>query len=211
MCNHYRADIKKLGLDFEQYGFEEFSETKIRQRLNDFNEDVFPDRSAVIGRLEGGKLVPTSMRWGFPPLPQKEGQPKPKIITNVRNLKSGYWRPWLKPEYRCIVPATSFAEWGMAQKRDVFFERTDGKAFAFAGIWRPWEGQRGTKKDPVLGDHLLFSFLTTEPNAVVAPIHPKAMPVILFQEDFDTWLNAPPEEALLLQRPAPDDAFRLVA
>jgi putative SOS response-associated peptidase YedK len=25
----------------------------------------------------------------------------------------------------------------------------------------------------------LFAFLTTEPNAVVAPIHPKAMPVIL--------------------------------
>jgi len=37
------------------------------------------------------------------------------------------------------------------------------------------------------------------------------MPVILMQQDFDTWLNAPPEEALSLQRPAPDDAFRLIA
>jgi putative SOS response-associated peptidase YedK len=26
---------------------------------------------------------------------------------------------------------------------------------------------------------LVYGFLTTDPNAVVAPIHPKAMPVIL--------------------------------
>jgi putative SOS response-associated peptidase YedK len=29
------------------------------------------------------------------------------------------------------------------------------------------------------GEHQLFAFLTTEANAVVAPIHLKAMPVIL--------------------------------
>ena len=28
------------------------------------------------------------------------------------------------------------------------------------------------------GTHELFGFLTTEANAIVAPIHPKAMPVI---------------------------------
>jgi putative SOS response-associated peptidase YedK len=32
---------------------------------------------------------------------------------------------------------------------------------------------------PVDGEHELFGFLTTEANAIVAPIHPKAMPVIL--------------------------------
>jgi len=35
----------------------------------------------------------------------------------------------------------------------------------------------------------LFGFLATERNAVVAPIHPKAMPVILTTpEDVDLWL-----------------------
>jgi putative SOS response-associated peptidase YedK len=29
------------------------------------------------------------------------------------------------------------------------------------------------------GEHELFGFLTTEANAIVAPIHPKAMPVVL--------------------------------
>jgi putative SOS response-associated peptidase YedK len=57
---------------------------------------------------------------------------------------------------------------------------------AFAGIWRPWTGVRGTKADPVEGEHLLYSFLTSEPKDVVGPIHPKAMPVILtMPEEYD--------------------------
>ncbi|MGY4568518.1 putative SOS response-associated peptidase YedK [Bradyrhizobium sp. USDA 3256] len=28
------------------------------------------------------------------------------------------------------------------------------------------------------GPHLVYGFLTTEPNSVVAPIHPKGMPLI---------------------------------
>lgn len=43
--------------------------------------------------------------------------------------------------------------------------------FAFAGLWRPWTGKRGTKANPIEGDHLLYGFLTCEPNAVVKPIH----------------------------------------
>jgi hypothetical protein len=55
----------------------------------------------------------------------------------------------------------------------------DRPLFAFAGLWTPWRGMRGPKSAPVDGQHELFGFLTTEANAVVAPIHPKAMPVIL--------------------------------
>jgi putative SOS response-associated peptidase YedK len=35
-----------------------------------------------------------------------------------------------------------------------------------------------TKSAPVGGEHKLFGFLTTEANAIVAPVHPKALPVI---------------------------------
>ena len=38
---------------------------------------------------------------------------------------------------------------------------------------------RGIKANPVEGRRRLSGFLTTDANAVVAPIHPKAMPVIL--------------------------------
>jgi putative SOS response-associated peptidase YedK len=62
------------------------------------------------------------------------------------------------------------------------------------------------------GQHELFGFLTTEANAVVAPIHLKAMPVILTTpEEVDLWLLADAPKALELQRPLPDDALRIVA
>jgi putative SOS response-associated peptidase YedK len=54
---------------------------------------------------------------------------------------------------------------------------------------------------------------TTEANAIVAPVHAKAMPVILMTlEEADHWLNAEtPAAALVLQRPLLDDALRILA
>jgi putative SOS response-associated peptidase YedK len=54
--------------------------------------------------------------------------------------------------------------------------------FAFAGIWTEFNGDRGTKSKPLPGPHLVYGFLTTAANAVVKPIHDKAMPVLLTTE-----------------------------
>jgi putative SOS response-associated peptidase YedK len=53
------------------------------------------------------------------------------------------------------------------------------------------KGDRGSKSKPIPGPHLVYGFLTTSPNAIVEPIHPKAMPVILTtEEDRDVWMRA---------------------
>jgi putative SOS response-associated peptidase YedK len=150
-------------------------------------------------------------RWGMPGPPQFGGAP----ITNIRNTASPHWRAWLKTEHRCVVPFTSFCEYAdtKPRKTSTWFALDEDRPLAFfAGIWTTWHGKRGTKANPVEGEHQLFGFLTTNANAEVAAVHPKAMPVILTSvEAVEEWLTLPVKEALALQKPLADDALRIVA
>jgi len=174
---------------------------------------IFPDYSAPIVRnAPDGVRELARARWGMPsPVFALKGKKTDPGVTNVRNVASPHWRRWLGVGSRCVVPFTSFSEFNKAEGGDIWFALDERRPLAFfAGIWTNWTSTRKLKEGDVTAD--LFAFLTTEPNAEVAPIHPKAMPVILTTpEEIERWMTAPPADALTLQRPLPDGELRIVA
>ncbi len=202
--------------------------------------DVYPDYSAPIVRWDGEGRILTTARWGMPSsrkallaaatrradkLRAKGKEVDfPKLLelepdsgtTNVRNTSSAHWRPWLKPENRCLVPFTAFSEPGRdaeGKYRPVWFKLAgdDPEPLAFfAGIRvMDWTCVRKIKTGMETCD--LFAFLTTEPSEPVKSVHPKAMPVILTEADeIEAWMNAPWEIAQELQRPLLDGALMVI-
>lgn len=208
MCNRYASDIRKAGLERDYYGFDEWSETRINTVLEVFPKSFGP----VIHLNDAGNLQWSRMRWGLPGPPQFGGAP----VTNIRNVKSAHWRPLLGQMHRCIVPFTAFSEYEDASPKGAkvirWFASPDRSMLAFAGIWRTWTGDYGSKKEPNVGEHKLFSFLTTEANDLVRPVHAKAMPVVLVTEaDRTEWLTAPADRIEEIQaRILPTNALEIV-
>jgi len=178
---------------------------------------IFPNRLAPIVRVGIDSQRELLMaRWGFPPPNIPGRKPRNPYLTNVRKTDSRYWQTYLKkPEHRCLVPLTSFAEPDNRGPECIWtwFARDESRPIMFfAGIWREWEGDRGTKTIPDMGKHLVFSFLTTDAGADVAPIHPDATPVLLLDEEArEARMNAPWEIARDLQRPPSAGALKVVA
>lgn len=190
MCNLYKmtASVNELAKLFGRFHGD-------RENLPAYDE-IYPDREAPVMTAGDCQLALKRMTWGIPPWREKM-----RPITNVRNLESQFWRNMLaKPESRCLVPVTSFCEWTgeKGSKRKIWFGMKDETPFSFAGIWR--DTQDGPR----------MAFLTCEPNSIVAPIHPKAMPVILATENYEQWLYGDLDEARALAAPFPSNQMAVI-
>lgn len=190
MCNRARFDGEPEAI-FESAG-KLFGE---RPRDNRFNpQELRPKSRNYVIREQDGERAWDVMEWDV------LGGGAKWPMTNVRNLKLPQWRKLAeKPENRCVVPLTEFAEF-TAEKHDLgdgkpplkgemWFSVTDQPTFAVAGFWQHTKEGSG------------FTMVTCDPNELVKPIHPKAMITILKPDDVETWLRGSYDEIVPLQRP----------
>ena len=141
------------------------------------------------------------LRWGLVPFWAKEAKIGYSTI-NARAEEAASkpaFREALKKR-RCLVPADAFFEWRSLDaklKRPFAIGLKSGEPYAFAGLWESWRPKDGETLET-------FTVLTTDPNAVMEPIHNR-MPVILGPKDYDRWLDAenPATPPVDLLRPYP--------
>ena len=143
----------------------------------------------------GGFRVAT-LEWGFP----LDGRPHAVFTTRIEaaleQLRRGRRGMWAKAiaEGRCLVPVRAFYEshatervtsekTGKPVRRQYRFTMPGARAFLLAGVQ-----QNGR-----------FSIVTTEPNAIVAPVHDR-MPLVLGSGESRVWLG--PDFSALANRNA---------
>jgi len=197
MCNRFRAEAARDAIAGRM-------NATLRSEYGRLPEpELFPRRLAWIAREDDGERILDTIDWGIPlNMPGKRpGTTITKWITNVRNLSSPFWRSALKdPARRCLVPFTSLTEPKIGEGQACWwFNLPSAEIAAFAGVWRPYTIEH--KGEPLSG--VGFAFLTCEPNPLVAPLHPKAMPVILDPADYDRWLAGEYDDACALAQPFP--------
>ncbi len=145
--------------------------------------------------------------WGVPPPLRAESAGR--AVLSVRTISSPFWIGNLRnSEFRCLVPATRFMEWGKGRtregkRRQCWFAIADQPVFAFAAVWKDSE---------VPG----FALVVCEPNAALRAEGRDTMPVILppGRAAQECWLNgdwaraqrliAPYSSSLMVGRESPE-------
>jgi putative SOS response-associated peptidase YedK len=126
-----------------------------------------------------------------------------ETVDEKRSFRAAYERR------RCLVLADGFYEWAAtdAGKQPYRVTLDDGEPFALAGLWERWhpprkqtgldefaDGDPDSEADPVE----TFAIVTTEPNAVIEPLHDR-MATVLPPDGEQRWLDGDGDRAELLE------------
>jgi putative SOS response-associated peptidase YedK len=154
-----------------------------------------------VREADGARIV-QSMVWGFP-LRLKTMSPtaKPRPVNNIADLTKSMWKGFAaRPQWRCLIPVTGFAEaeGEKGAKTRTWFTVRDQPIFAWAGLWR-----ESAEWGPV------YSGVMTDCNEAIRPVHER-MPVLLHPHEYDLWLHGSFDDALTFQnRCFPDDLIEM--
>jgi len=153
--------------------------------------NLAPSQDGLVVRrtTTGEERSAARLRWGLVPHWAHQGSQLPAMI-NARGETAAAKPAFRNPfrHRRCLVLADGFIEWSRrtGEKMPYFFEMTDGRPFAMAGLWDRWEPKPGPDGESQALE--TFTILTITANAVLEPYHDR-MPVILDEEASEAWLD----------------------
>ncbi len=203
MCGRFTMTYPDAHLLEEQLGLPVDSLAhawpEFRPRYN-----IAPTDAHFVVRLRGEGWEPLGANWGLlSPWSRDKKRAASQINAKAASLDESrvFKEPFAKR--RCIVPADGFFEWTgpKAARKPIWYHRPDGGPILFAGLYDWWKPAKDADWQAT------FTIITTEPNALIRPIHDR-MPVILDGDAADRWLDPNMKDAELLKAvllPAPED------
>lgn len=167
MCNVYRLKEKKITTDVSDV------DVVVSERIRQLASKLIRrSGKGIVLRQQEGKAIVDEMRWGF-------GRDFSDSINNARtdNLKSKVWEEAYE-ERRCLVPISEFYEWQplpFDKKQAYAFRYPKGEEWLWvAGLWESSE-RHGR----------CYATLTTEPSAVMEPIHDRMLAIVGLEQGIE--------------------------
>jgi putative SOS response-associated peptidase YedK len=156
--------------------------------------NIAPTQMVAAIRLQDGKQVAATLRWGLIPSWVQDVKKSPLLI-NAKS-ETAATKPAFRAAFkrrRCLVLADGYYEWQKVGKlKQPYYHRLkNDRPFAFAGLWERWE--KG--EQPIES----CTILTTDANELAAAFHDR-MPVILPRDARCLWLDPEIDDAAALSK-----------
>jgi putative SOS response-associated peptidase YedK len=207
MCSHYQA-IKERERYYRKFG--------VYPPPHEYIEDMWPKYQGTFIRRppeadSGDHAVPPreaqAGRWGLVPWNTTDAAGQLKLSTfNARvesvARSSTFGAAWRRAQH-CIIPADAIYEpdWRTGRHVPTRIARADGEPLGIAGLWDRWNSPAGQM--------LSYTMLTinADEHALMCKYHrpkdEKRMVVILPEEEYEAWLNAPARSSMDFMRQCP--------
>jgi putative SOS response-associated peptidase YedK len=174
--------------------------------------NVAPTDEALLVVQRDDRRGVTAYRWGLIPhwsdsarVGSRMFNARAETLADAPAFRDAFQRK------RCLVPVECFYEWRREGevRQPYTIGRADGRPLVLAGLWDGW---RDPATDTVRRS---FTIVTSAPNEAMSSIHNR-MPVILPEEEWDSWLDRGfPDRgrllAMLEPREEPELAIRAVS
>jgi putative SOS response-associated peptidase YedK len=208
MCSHYvgekaRAKLARMGVHLPADWIApsgsmhiyptQFAPILRRPPELDSGDEAVPDIELVPARFGLLPGFAKDIKYGV-----RTYNARSETVASLASFKGA----WAKPRH-CIVPCEAIYEpdWRTGKHVPSRISRADGETLRVAGLWHPWKSPAGewvnsfTMLTINADAHEIFKELHRPDPKRDADKQDKRMVVILHEEEYSAWLDAPPEKS----------------